>query len=254
MSGKLHTSASYSLIAVPGVRKKGSRWWYAVTFLAIATILIFGARAVTSGLWLRSIGKCLVCEGNIHACQAILIENFDPNYLLFEHVAKLLREKQADKVFIPVQPDRTVEGPNSVSEGIVQVMSRAAWIPQPEMIPIKEIEPISLSAALQVRDYLHRKSISSVIIVTSGFRSRRSIVIWNAVLRPSGIAVFCCPVFSGRTSENWYLTWHGRQEVIMEAAKLLYYRLYVLPRFRRHPRSMISSVDSAYAKETALAW
>ena len=65
-------------------------------------------------------------------------------------------------------------------------------------------------------------------MVTPGFRSQRSSLVYQAVLAPAGIAVYCVPVFGQKTPANWTETWHGIQEVAEQFLKLQYYRFYVL--------------------------
>jgi hypothetical protein len=225
---------------------------YIVKGLALGLLTLAVLLTVTYGYWLRALGRSLVYQGTTQVSEAIVIENFDPDYLLFERSTQLLREGQAKRVFVPVEADQSGEKPGAVEDGVVQVMARVAWLPQYEIIPIKEIEPISLNAALQVRDYLKKKNIGSIIVVASGFRSRRSFLLWNAVMHPAGITVSICPVFGLKTPENWYTTWHGRQEVILETVKLLYYRLRVLLQFERQPGLRISETSRSLGQVVAV--
>ena len=107
-------------------------------------------------------------------------------------------------------------------------MSRLVRIQDPEIIPIRAIEPISLNAAYQIRDFLTKEHLRSIIVVTPGFRSKRSYLVYQAVLAPAGIKVYCMPVFGLETPENWTKTSHNIQEVTEQYLKLLYYRFYVL--------------------------
>ena len=202
-------------------------------YLAGAIILLSATVGLTARYWLEALGSSLVYSGRIEVSQAILIENFDPDYLLFERTKQLVEEGYATRVLVNAQEGHVPGRAFSVSEGFVEVMARVAQLPVPEIIAVKEIEPISLNAALQVRDYLQKRSIQSIIVVTSGFRSRRSYLIWDSVLRPAGIKVFCVPVFGGRTTANWHKSWHGWQEVTSEFLKLVYYRLYALHKIPR---------------------
>ena len=60
-------------------------------------------------------------------------------------------------------------------------------------------------------------------------RSMRSFLIYQAVFRSSGIHVQCVPVTGRPSVSEWDSTWHGIQEVVLQFAKLQYYRWYVLP-------------------------
>ena len=108
------------------------------------------------------------------------------------------------------------------------MMSQLARIGEPEIIPIRAIEPINLNAAYQIRDFLTKEHLRSVIVVTPGFRSERSYLVYHMVLAPARIKVYCMPVFGLETPENWTKTWHNIQEVTEQFLKLLYYRFYVL--------------------------
>jgi hypothetical protein len=195
--------------------------------LAVVALVVFVA-AATHGVWTARLGQSLVCPEEVAPSDLILVENFDPNYLVFERAAALQAAGLAPKALVPVQALDT-GGPNLVSKGIAEVMARYARLGVWEALPIREVEPITLNAAAQLRDHLIRERVGSVILVTPGFRSRRSALAYRAVLGPAGIQVHCVPVFGLKTPESWNKTWHGVQEVAEGFVKLQYYRFYVLP-------------------------
>ena len=187
-------------------------------------------------LWARAVAYSLVCDEKIVPADAILIENFDPDYLLFERAQALYKNRLASKVFVPT--DAGADGTESmVSAGIVEVMSRVAWLERRETIPVQRGEPISLNAAYQILTVLEKQNVRSVLVVTPGFRSQRSALVYSAVLGRAGIAVSCVPVFGTKTRATWTTTWHGIQEVVEQFAKLQYYRWYVLPVYGSKERS-----------------
>jgi hypothetical protein len=182
---------------------------------------------ITHGFWTRQIGQSLICEEQISQSDALLVENFDPNYIVFERTAALQRSGVAPRIFVPVVAD-SPEVPNMVFKKITEVMAGVAQIPSIEVIPILETEPISLNAARQIRDYLTREHVRSIVVATPDFRSRRSFLVYSTVLKPAGISVGCFPAFGNKSIQNWSKTWHGIQEVGLEFLKLQYYRFYVL--------------------------
>jgi hypothetical protein len=108
-------------------------------------------------------------------------------------------------------------------------MARVARLPYIEPIPVpNREEPISLNAAKQIRDFLVREKIRSIVVVAPGFRSRRSAMIYEAVFASSGIRVGCARTMGKTTPENWTNTWHGIQNVGEQFVKLLYYRFYAI--------------------------
>ena len=183
--------------------------------------------ASTSRIWTSAIARSLVCAQDVAPSDLILIENYDPNYLLFERAAALQKDRIAPRALVPVQAWPQDSGtPNYISQTIAEVMARHARMAAWEILPISEVEPISVNAAFQIRQYLLRENVKSLIVVTSGFRSQRSSLIYRTVL--AGVQVRCDPVFGRVTPERWGNSWHGIQGVTEEFVKLLYYRFYVL--------------------------
>ena len=117
-------------------------------------------------------------------------------------------------------------------------MARIARIGTIEIVPTREIEPITLNAARDVQQFLEREHIRSVIVVTPLFRSRRSALVYAATLGNAGIAVRCEPVEGSRGVDTWARSWHGIQEVVEQWLKLHYYRLCVLPFLKLPPYSV----------------
>src|SRR5262249_52623427 len=133
------------------------------------------------------------------------------------------------RTLVPVQVSRDPSLANPIFTGIAEVMARQARLQAWEGLPIQEIEPFGLNAAVQIRDYLVRERVKSLIVVTSGFRSQRSSLVYTNVLQDAGMQFRCDPVFGPATPQNWTATWHGMQEITEEFLKLQYYRFYVLP-------------------------
>jgi len=196
--------------------------WLAMIFLPILILY------ATHSFWSMRIGQSLTCTENIGPADIILVENVDPDYLLFERAAALRRAGLASRVLIPVQVSHESERGNSVSIGIAELMAHVAQIQAPEIMPIRASEPISLNAAYQIRDFLIKEHLTAIIVITPGFRSRRSSLIYQAVLARAGITVHCVPVFVGARLKDWTESWHGIQEVTNQFFKLQFYRFYVL--------------------------
>lgn len=184
---------------------------------------------VTSGVWTRAVGRSLVCQADLGASQAVLIENLEPDYLLFERAARLRRAGLAPRVIVPVWVDRGTETPNDVYLGIADVMAKISGLGAYEVVPIRQAEPVTLTAARNIETYLGRERIRSVTLVTPLFRSRRSALVAGATLERAGIEVRCQPVEGTRSVETWTASWHGIQMVGEQWLKLQYYRFLVLP-------------------------
>jgi uncharacterized SAM-binding protein YcdF (DUF218 family) len=202
-------------------------WKLRATILVVVII----AGVLTHGFWVTQIGRSLVCAEDLVPSDAILVENFDPSYPVFERAAALERAGIAPRILVPVESSGEPGVANVFSGGLAELMARRARLRNWEVIPITGIEPISLNAAAQIRDHLVANPIKSLIVVTPGFRSRRSSLVYRAVLGDVGVHVHCVPVFVTQNPDRWTDTWHGVEAVGEQFVKLQYYRFYVLPRF-----------------------
>jgi hypothetical protein len=208
------------------------------TFRLALAACVVGLMWLARGFWIPAIGRSLVCEGEVGRSDAVLVENFDPDYLLFERAEVLYRAGLTSRVLVATIRSGD-QNESKVENGIAELMARIARLEKIETIPLTEIEPISLNAASQISEVLTEKNIRSITVLTSGFRSARSMLVYHAVLGRAGIAASCVPVFGKTTPESWANTWHGIQEVTEQALKLQYYRFYVLPTYawrRKLPR------------------
>ena len=202
-----------------------------------ATLVVVALTGVlTRGFWVSQIARSLVCAEHLAPSDVILVENFNPNFLLFERAEALERAGLARRTLVPVEASRDPNVANPVSRGIAELMARQARLADWEIVLVGETEPISLNAAIQIRDRLVADHVRSLIIVTPGFRSRRSSLVYQAVLGDVDTQVQCVPVFGRTTPERWAETWHGTQEVVEEFLKLQSYRFYVLPFISRSVR------------------
>ncbi len=205
-------------------------WKLRLGLLALAAAVLWLGRP----WWTVAIARGLVCETNGGPSDAILVENFDADYFVFERAAELRRQRIAPRVVVPVWADPSTAAPNDVALGTTEVMQRISRLGPIDVIPIQGAEPISLNVARDVRQYLAAEGIRSVTLVSPLYRSRRSALVYAAVLGEAGVTVRCQPAKALHGLGTWTQSWHGIEDVLQQWVKLQYYRLYVLP-FRRSP-------------------
>ncbi len=192
----------------------------------MALILVTGW--LSRGWMSVAIVSSLVCAANAAPSDAIVVENFDSdNYLVFERAGELRRAGLGRRVLVPVTANNNLD-PNAGALGTARLVADLARVGDVEIVPIREIEPISLNAAGDVRRYVERHGMQSIVLVSPYLRSKRSASVYAAVFAGSSIRVTCEPV-GGRGVETWTETWHGVQNVAEQWAKWQYYRFYVLP-------------------------
>jgi hypothetical protein len=192
-------------------------------------VLLVVALWVTSGWWIVAIARSLTCDASLAPSDAILVETFDLDYVLFERARELLRAGLASRVLVPAPTDAATQEPDAVAAGTVELLARLSRVGRVEIVPVRQVEPITLNAARDVQRFLEREHIRSIIVVTPLFRSRRSALVYDATLGRAGIAVRYQPVQTSVGLRAWTRSWHGIQGVVEQWLKLQYYRLYVLP-------------------------
>src|SRR5262249_44810285 len=158
-------------------------------------------------VWSRMIAQSLTCTERLSPSDLILVENLDPDYLLFEQAAQLQQKGVGRRVLIPVQVSHDSDQANAVAVGIAELMAKVAQVQTPEIMPVRAPEPISLHVAMKIRDFLSKEQLRSMIVVTAGFRSKRSFLVYKAVA--PGVKLSCVPVFGGAHRETWAKSWHG---------------------------------------------
>jgi hypothetical protein len=200
-------------------------WSFRFALVACLFLLVWPTRH----LWTPAVARALVCDQSAEGGDAILVDNFEWNYLLFERAAALRADGVGPRVWVPTDMSIGSDEPNFLSKEIVEAMARVAQLRQPEVIAIRPVEPISLNAAYQIRAVLQREKVRTVVVVTPAFRSRRSSLIYSAVFAEAHITTRCVPVFGQQTPDTWSETWHGILQVAEQHLKLQYYRFYVLP-------------------------
>src|SRR5262249_54056298 len=152
-----------------------TRWKVGLVLLLLGMLLV----SVKRGFWMLRIGQSLVCAEEIRPSDIILVENFAvSDYLIFERAAALhqagLAARVLARVLIPTVASREPESAHAASQGIAELKARMARLPHLEILPIWIHRPNSLNAAYQIRDFLVKEHLKSVLVVTDSLRSQRT--------------------------------------------------------------------------------
>jgi hypothetical protein len=206
------------------------------TFKAALIVAVVVVAYLTQPFWADSIAESLVCENpeRLARADAILIDYLDPDLSVFGRASQLQAVGLSSNVIAPVDVDPSTGSISTVADAVIDVQARQARIDNLRKVPASDVEPYSLNTAFHIRRFAKENGIASVILVTPAFRSKRSMMIYAAVLSPAGVSIQCAPVFR-RSVRGWTQTWHGIQDVGLQFMKLQYYRWYVLP-FRLNER------------------
>src|SRR5688572_14533825 len=105
--------------------------------------LLAGTAWVTSGWWTVSIARSLECDANATPSDAILAENFDTDYLVLERAGELRRMGLASRILVPVKFHQQTLKLSDVALVTTTVVAQIARAGDIEIVPLREIEPIS---------------------------------------------------------------------------------------------------------------
>jgi uncharacterized SAM-binding protein YcdF (DUF218 family) len=198
--------------------------------------LFFVVFVIPYRFWLSALAQTLVLSDQIQKSDAIFVENWNvPDLNALVAAAQLHRTGYAPSVLIArfIQTDRLSLGGIELPKDYEQVLrlycqDAGLDLNNVETIPVEAIDPITLNMARQVSTMLHGKGVTSVILVTSFYHSRRSALTYRKFLKPLGIKLASYPVTQRFTPGNWWKTKDGINTVLMELIKLQYYRFFVL--------------------------
>jgi hypothetical protein len=200
-------------------------WKFRVGLVALLLLTAW----LTRGWWSVAIAGSLVCDASVASSDAILVENFDQDYLTFETAARLRHAGVASRVLVPVVASGDLLQAKGVQLATTELLAELAHVGSIDVVPTREVEPISLNAANDILQFMEREHIRSVVVVSPLFRSKRSALVYQATLGAAGITVRCEPVRGLQDAQTWTQSLHGIQNVLEQWVKLQYYRFYVLP-------------------------
>jgi uncharacterized SAM-binding protein YcdF (DUF218 family) len=105
---------------------------------------------------------------------------------------------------------------------------RAAGVPEEAVEVVPETVSSTFDEAVRLRAHAEARGYNSLLVVTSGYQSRRALWTLKRVFEGSGVRVGVEPVEPGRQTPRpfaWWLYPLGWRLVPGEYAKLIYYRL-----------------------------
>ncbi|MDT7778652.1 MAG: hypothetical protein QOC99_1164 [Acidobacteriota bacterium] len=149
-----------------------------------------------------------------------------------EYAAELFREGLAPKVVLTDDGQRGGWSPEEQRNPFF--VERAAAVLERAGVPAERIETLqpptssTYEEALLLREYAAAHDVHGLLVVTSGYHSRRARWTLERVFRGSPVSVALTAVPPGRQTPApafWWLRGAGWQMVALEYLKLAYYRV-----------------------------
>ncbi|MEI8139865.1 MAG: hypothetical protein WCI03_08360 [bacterium] len=96
--------------------------------------------------------------------------------------------------------------------------------------------PVTLTAATEAMKILAGEGVRSVILVSPGFHTRRSYLVYQSIGAPFRIKIYPHASFEGDNHglDKWWIQYHGVCDFIEQGLKLVYYmaRGYIPPKLK----------------------
>lgn len=181
--------------------------------------------------WLAA--RWLVVDSNHTHADALVVLGGSSTYEeRAEFAAQLFNEGLAPKVVLTDDGERG--GWSQEQQRNPFFVERSATVLVGAGIPAERIETLQRQTASTyeeaqlLREYASARGLGSLLIVTSGYHSRRARWTLEHVFRDSGVRVMLAPVLTGRQTPApalWWLSRAGWRMVALEYLKLAYYHL-----------------------------
>ncbi|HEX8501081.1 MAG TPA: YdcF family protein [Pyrinomonadaceae bacterium] len=181
--------------------------------------------------------RWLVVEAPLARADAILVLGGSSAYAERAALAATLyREGRAPLVLLSDDGERG--GWSQEQQRNPFFVERSAWALGAAGVPASAVERLpratasTYEEALLLREQAAARGLRSLLVVTSGYHSRRALWTFERVLGGSGVRVGVAPAAPGAQTPapaSWWLSAAGWRAVALEYPKLVYYRL----RYRR---------------------
>ena len=195
----------------------------------LLTVLVLFLAVWMTVAWVAA--RALIVKADLASADALVVLSGSRSYReRTQKAAELFHQGRAPLVL--VTDDRTRGGWSSALQTNPYFVERAIDELIRHGVPLERIRIVpglaesTQSEAVIVKDYAAAEGIRSVLIVTSGFHSRRALRTFRTTFAGTGVAIGLDPVTTGPQTPPavfWWLRPSGWRDVAGEYVKLIYY-------------------------------
>ncbi len=189
----------------------------------VGVILIAVAGLILLYFILVGLGRYLIVSDPIKPANALVVLSGDMDRIA--EAASLFKNQDADRVILTEtgQPSDNgeIETPSTQAKRLDALHE---GIPEESILITSARSSSTLDEAKAVLSLMKDKYMTSCIVVTDPFHSRRTRKIFSDVFRNSGITVMVQPVTDNwYHARTWFLSWQGWETTLSEYAKYIGY-------------------------------
>ncbi len=205
--------------------KKKFKWTWAVYFsLFIIIFLIFYFRTTI----LTQAGQFMAPQGN-YTADAVILEGgeFISRSSVINGI-NLLSSGKVKIIIIVLHRIAPLERPFSLNEDYpdrVKKEMKALGLKEKyfKIIVTHIHNPITLTEAREALKVISKMRINSAILMSQGFHTRRSYLIYQQLCVPHQIKIFPSAYFNSYHPDYWWTQGAGKRDFVTESLKLAYY-------------------------------
>lgn len=205
--------------------KEKIKWiWIWTICFSLLIFIIFSLRTTI----LTRAGQYMAPQGN-YTADAVILEGSE--YISRNIVVNginLLSSGKVKKIIIVLHRIAPLERPFSLNEDYpdrVNKKLKALGLKETEFIVIVTHihNPITLTEAREALKVISKMKIKSAILMSQGFHTRRSYLVYQQLCDPYQIKIYPSAYFNSYQSSRWWTQGSGQRDFIMESLKLVYY-------------------------------
>lgn len=220
--------------------KKTSKWmWGAIGLAGILLLLASGS----CDTFLLEAGRFMapVDDRMEGAADIVVLEGIDHiERDIVARVAGMVSSGKARRMVVVLTrkepgdvPSTDLEAPHSV---VQEALDRLGLDEKASRVIVTSFRhPVTLTSAREAMEVLAGEGIRSAILVSPGFHTRRSYLVYQSIGEPLHIRIFPHASFDGHNHglDRWWTQYHGVHDFVEQGLKLAYYmvRGYIPLRF-----------------------
>jgi hypothetical protein len=198
--------------------------WGGICLLLFLTIIIFSCRVTI----LMRAGQFMAPEGNYIADVAILEGNDFLDRNIVVSGMNLLSSGKVKRLIVVLYLIAPLHRPFALNEdypGLVKKEVKALGLKESDFrIIVTHIHsPLTLTSARGVVEIISKENVKSAILLSPGFHTRRSYLVYQHLCIPFQIKIFPSACFNSYQLDHWWSQEHGLRDFAAEVLKLAYY-------------------------------
>ena len=172
----------------------------------------------------RALGSYLIVSSELQYANAIVVLSGGDESRMREAL-RLYNENYANLIVL-TETGNVVEGYDHLHSFDMRVELLKNGVPSGNIILIDQVATSTKEEALVVKELLTNRQLTSCIVVTDPYHTRRAYRIFDDIFADSGIKVMIHPTSNHwYTADTWFLKASGWRFTVLEYIKLIAYTL-----------------------------